>query len=328
MLSTIIICTIIQIGITNPKTIASLLLSILTYFSRNKWFSKFPHLDLILSGLRSYCLGGSNQTLDLVNYLNKSPYKAEYPSALREAFGLPTLVQNTSSANPIEKFETQTNTKILFIDHRGTTQSIVPFLSNSQRQLTLEDAKTFIDELEKHKNRDISLILNTPGGSLAAAEVIVNALLNHKGTVTTYIPYMSTSAGMAIALASDKIYIAENAFCGPIDPHYCGMSAVGIINFCDRRKGDKNGSFSFIQDLLFLLKTQAEAAVTRVSTIIDKVVSVKSQAYREIPSRFKLEMLHGGRNHDEPVFGKELAELLPNVQVSMPPGIVEIYNSR
>lgn len=326
MLSTIIICTIIQIGITNPKTIASLLLSILTYFSRNKWFSKFPHLDLILSGLRSYCLGGSNQTLDLVNYLNKSPYKADCPSALREAFGLPTPVQNTSSGNPIEKFETQTNTKVLFIDHKGSTPSIVPFLSSPQRKLTLEDSKTFIDELEKHKNRDISLILNTPGGSLTAAEVIVNALLNHKGTVTTYIPYMSASAGMSIALASDKIYIAENAFCGPIDPQYYGMSAVGIINFCDGRKVD--GSFSFVQDLLFLLKTQAEAAVTRVSTIVDKVVSVKSQAYREFPSRFKLEMLHGGRNHDEPVFGKELAELLPNVQVSMPPEIVEIYNSR
>lgn len=336
MLTTIIICTLIQLGIRRPDVIASLFLSLLSLYPVEKIFGNSVAYNMLLTMLRG---NASRQNSEQTNCPSGLPIDSKSSSPLLSFNRINDLeklmmgkgsyvIGNATRKSLIEKFESQTNTKVLFIDHGfGTECSInIPFMSN-QKSLTLQDSKSFIDELQKCENKDISLIINTPGGSLTAAEVIVNALLNHNGKITTYIPYVSASAGMTIALASDKIYIGKNAFCGPIDPQYGMLSAVSIVKFCDSYSTDRNGSFSFVADALCLLKSQAEAAITRASNVIDKIVTSKKSVYPTDLSRFKLEMLYGGRNHDEPIFGADLSLMLPNVLLDMPFEITEIYNT-
>lgn len=73
-------------------------------------------------------------------------------------------------------------------------------------------ADKFVKDLQAIEANKIRLHLNTPGGSVFDGIAIYNALKQHKATVETYIEGLAASTGSIIALAGDKIYMAENAF--------------------------------------------------------------------------------------------------------------------
>ncbi|WP_051686928.1 head maturation protease, ClpP-related [Microbulbifer sp. HZ11] len=73
------------------------------------------------------------------------------------------------------------------------------------------EAKAFIDELNDLDVTSIDLRINTPGGSVFEGNAIYNALKRHKAKITTYIDGIAASMGSIIALAGEKVVIAENA---------------------------------------------------------------------------------------------------------------------
>ncbi len=73
------------------------------------------------------------------------------------------------------------------------------------------EAKAFIDALNGLDASAIHLRLNTPGGSVFEGNAIYNALKRHSATITTYIDGLAASMGSVIALAGEKIVIADNA---------------------------------------------------------------------------------------------------------------------
>lgn len=73
------------------------------------------------------------------------------------------------------------------------------------------DAKQFIDDLNQITASNIDLHLNTPGGSVFDGNAMYNALKRHSATITTYIDGLAASMGSIIALAGEKVHMADNA---------------------------------------------------------------------------------------------------------------------
>ncbi len=73
------------------------------------------------------------------------------------------------------------------------------------------DAAALVKEIVGHKKKRINTRINSPGGSVFDGVAIYNALKNHDGGVTTYIDGLAASIASIIALAGDKIVMADNA---------------------------------------------------------------------------------------------------------------------
>ena len=72
-------------------------------------------------------------------------------------------------------------------------------------------AKNFQKELAEIKASQIDLHINSPGGLVFDGITIYNLLKNHPANVTTYIDGLAASIASVIALAGDKVVMAENA---------------------------------------------------------------------------------------------------------------------
>jgi hypothetical protein len=85
--------------------------------------------------------------------------------------------------------------------------------------------------------KGLDLILHTPGGDVAAAESIGNYLRKKfDNNITVIVPHLAMSAGTMIACASKEIIMGNHSSLGPIDPHFAGISAHGIMNEFNRAK--------------------------------------------------------------------------------------------
>ena len=89
------------------------------------------------------------------------------------------------------------------------------------------------------KDAGLDLILHTPGGSVTAAESIVDYLLKvFKGDIRVIIPQIAMSAGTMIACSAKEIIMGKQSNLGPIDPQVNGLPAYGVIAEFDRAVKD------------------------------------------------------------------------------------------
>jgi len=72
-------------------------------------------------------------------------------------------------------------------------------------------AKGFQKELAGIKANQIDLHINSPGGEVFDGLTIYNLIKQHPANVTTYIDGLAASIASIIALAGDKVIMAENA---------------------------------------------------------------------------------------------------------------------
>lgn len=98
-------------------------------------------------------------------------------------------------------------------------------------EITEDDKNGFmlcIHELDRSKGLD--LILHTPGGSVAATESIVAYLMEMFGRdVRAIVPQLAMSAGTMIACSCKEILMGKHSSLGPVDPHFNGIPAVGVL---------------------------------------------------------------------------------------------------
>ena len=73
------------------------------------------------------------------------------------------------------------------------------------------NAKSFIEELQNHKDKNIDVHINSLGGSVFDGLAIYNALKNHTKKVTTKVEGIAASIASVIAMAGDTIEMAENS---------------------------------------------------------------------------------------------------------------------
>ncbi len=80
------------------------------------------------------------------------------------------------------------------------------------------------------RTKGLDLILHTPGGSIAAAESLVDYLRRMFGTnIRAIVPQIAMSAGTMMACACREIVMGKQSNLGPIDPQMNGMPATGVL---------------------------------------------------------------------------------------------------
>ena len=80
------------------------------------------------------------------------------------------------------------------------------------------------------RTKGLDLVLHTPGGSIAAAESIVDYLRRMFGTdIRAIVPQIAMSAGTMLACACNAIVMGKQSNLGPIDPQMGGMPANGVL---------------------------------------------------------------------------------------------------
>ena len=94
---------------------------------------------------------------------------------------------------------------------------------------------TVIHELDR--SRGLDLILHTPGGEMAATESLVEYLRSMFSTdIRAIVPQLAMSGGTMMACAYKEIFMGKQSSLGPIDPHYGGIPAHGIVEEFKRAK--------------------------------------------------------------------------------------------
>ncbi len=217
----------------------------------------------------------------------------------------------------VEAFEKSTGTKLLFLYHAEGG----PFGSSS---LGSSDANCFVTSLRKlDPSTDLTVILNTPGGTVNAAEIIINAFRNHKGRINIYVPFYACSSGTMIALAGDKLYLGQNAHLGPFDPSF-GVLGIGAKNILEALP-EEDIKGSFLTPVYRGMTTSARRAMQRIyRNLTDRIVQEKFSD--EQVNRIKEQMIDGDVSHDTPFFYSDLSYLGDYVSCSIPENVYAIYD--
>lgn len=95
--------------------------------------------------------------------------------------------------------------------------------------VTIEDVQNFMGALHGLRGDSLDLILHSPGGSLEAAEQIVQYLRSKFRHIRAIVPQNAMSAATAIACAADEIVMGKHSALGPIDPQMTFPSQNGHV---------------------------------------------------------------------------------------------------
>lgn len=90
-----------------------------------------------------------------------------------------------------------------------------------------EDIQGLMEVIHGVENSELDLILHSPGGSLEAAEAIVQYLRSEFTYIRVIVPQMAMSAATMIACAADEIVLGKHSFLGPIDPQIILNTPLG-----------------------------------------------------------------------------------------------------
>jgi len=102
-----------------------------------------------------------------------------------------------------------------------------PGIPPSILSINLDDMQGYMSCLNGLHGKELDLILHSPGGSLEAAEQVVQYLRSKYANIRAIIPQNAMSAATMIACACDEIIMGRESAIGPIDPQ---MSVPGPNN--------------------------------------------------------------------------------------------------
>ncbi|MEM0374622.1 MAG: ATP-dependent Clp protease proteolytic subunit [Sulfolobaceae archaeon] len=80
------------------------------------------------------------------------------------------------------------------------------------------------------KDKEIAILLHSPGGQIEAVQSIVEYLRKKFDRVIAIIPDAAMSAATLFALASDGIIMGKHSNLGPIDPQFVINMPYGQIS--------------------------------------------------------------------------------------------------
>lgn len=93
--------------------------------------------------------------------------------------------------------------------------------------VTLDDVQNFMAALHGLKGKELDLILHSPGGSMEAADQIVQYLRSKYDHIRAIIPQNAMSAATMIACACDEIIMGKHSAICPIDPQVTFPTQTG-----------------------------------------------------------------------------------------------------
>jgi len=109
---------------------------------------------------------------------------------------------------------------------RATIWYASAFLENKQQldagllNINLQDMQGFMEAMSNVKERELDLVLHSPGGSAEAAESIVEYLGTRFDHIRVIVTVAAMSAATMLALSADEIVMGAHSQLGPIDPQF------------------------------------------------------------------------------------------------------------
>lgn len=95
--------------------------------------------------------------------------------------------------------------------------------------ISQEDIQGFMSALHGLQGQSLDLILHSPGGSMEAADQIVQYLRAKYQNIRAIIPQNAMSAATMIACACDTIIMGKHSAIGPIDPQVTFPTTTGMF---------------------------------------------------------------------------------------------------
>ena len=99
--------------------------------------------------------------------------------------------------------------------------------NSGNHQIVLGDLQGFMNSCAGVSERELDLILNSPGGSPNAAESILSYLRTQFDHIRVIVPVAAMSAATMIALGADEIVMGAHSQLGPIDPQFVIQTPEG-----------------------------------------------------------------------------------------------------
>jgi hypothetical protein len=93
--------------------------------------------------------------------------------------------------------------------------------------INLGDKQGFMEAVSNIKERELDLILTSPGGSPEAADSIMSYLRTRFDHIRAIVPLAAMSAATMMALACDEIVMGQHSQLGPIDPQFTVFTSEG-----------------------------------------------------------------------------------------------------
>lgn len=87
-------------------------------------------------------------------------------------------------------------------------------------QVHLVDVQGLMEALSNVREKELDLLLHSPGGSAEAAQSIVEYLRQKFDHVRVFVPLAAMSAATMIALSADEIVMGKHSQLGPTDPQF------------------------------------------------------------------------------------------------------------
>ena len=160
------------------------------------------------------------------------------------------------------------------------------FIGDYENGISADD---FIDVLAEHAGQDVTIHLNSEGGSVTDGLSMFNAIVNHDGKVTVHIDALAASIATVIAVAADRVMMNST---GKFMIHRCWTAAVGnckdfrsmadVMDLLDKdiaaSYSEKTGGSQ--EEMLALMdaETWMDAETALQAGFIDEIVEVKARS--------------------------------------------------
>ena len=218
----------------------------------------------------------------------------------------------------ISGYEKAHDAKVFYFIHRKRSLGI--FGISLYEYLEVYDAHRFLRDLKSvPEDKNLVIIIHSPGGELLAAMQIAKVLKEWKGKVSVVVPYYAMSAGTLIALSADAIYADRNVTFGAIDPQI-PVGGNRYVSAADLYRVCRGNSTISVQDRI--LCEMGRKAMKQVESFLKRVVLKDKD--EKVAEAVINTLLYTERSHDFPFFAENLKEMGLNVVFEIPQELREL----
>jgi ClpP class serine protease len=217
----------------------------------------------------------------------------------------------------LAQIERRRGSRVILLVHRQETMSFLGF--PIMRYIDVNDAE---DVMRACSMTDpevpLDIVLHTPGGLVLASLQIAQAVRQHKGKVTVFVPHYAMSGGTLIALAADEIVMSPHAVLGPVDPQLGQYPAASLLKVVAKKP------LAELDDQTLILADVAEKAVNQVRDTVQGLLA-RSQPPEKGAELAGL-LSTGTWTHDYPITLGEAQRLGLKVRSDMPPEVLQLMS--